>query len=320
MQKIGMIGYGRHARQTLLPAATIHNNAQVVAIYDPLNTTNPLPPQVNSFSSSISEVVNAADTSAIIVAATPQVNLEVIKMCHMRQLPIFVEKPLCASASALSEIRKMLNEGLLLAVGHNFSYAPAFQAAKAWLTSSDDPSSILSASLEYVSSKPSGDRWNLGDPTRAMLLTSATHVFDLILMLAGDVRVKYASKAAHDRFLTVSLLVESLSGALFSVTLSNAAPHFSFRLSVLSSDGTRIEVPDTRSCQMEQPGSSRRHLQSWTASTLESSLHLSGYAREMESFLSSLEDSSARNQVLEHTMRALRSTELVEETLRALRS
>ncbi|WP_371164745.1 Gfo/Idh/MocA family oxidoreductase [Buchananella felis] len=317
MISLGLVGFGKHVRETLLPSLQMFDEASVVAACDPvLNRFRSLSSGIEIFDR-WEAMLERAELDGVIVGATPQVNMDVIRESHRRGLPIFVEKPLCRDGIEGNELLLRMDSGLHLGVGHNFSYAPAFVNVFSKLErASSFP--VMMASLEYMTSKPVGDRWGLDDPIRAMLLTNATHALDLLLMYDGSLSLDGAACSRSGSRIAISVQLVTSGGALFNLIVSNGAPHFSFRLRVLGNQGQSALVDCLRQCELEIPRPGQRVIEVWKSSELQSVLELAGYRQELALFCESIGDETARHRVLAHSRRAVKCMILIDEIIAAV--
>lgn len=311
MLAFGLVGYGEHVRTSILPALRLVKGVRIAAVCDPfLEEPHDLPDGATSFTS-FESMIATCDLDAVFVGATPDVNFDVIHNCHSIDLPVFVEKPLCTSSRKGRALLALIDNGLILGVGHNFSHAPVFlEVARRFKEVEAFP--LLAGSLEYTSAKPVGDRWDLSDPLRAMLLTNATHALDLLLMFDDSLLVKHASCSTSGGRIAISVNLLASTGAVVHLFISNGAPHFSLRLRLLGGNGTSAIVDSLRAAEFEFPGQASRSVEVWKASELQSSHYLAGYSQEIALFCRALTNIDSRRQLLAQTRRAVRCAELID--------
>ncbi|GEM_PF-878788 len=165
---------------------------------------------------SLEEARRARAIDAALIATPPQTHLPIASECLAAKLPVFVEKPMSPSRSALEGFRRLSASvsgasisGARIQSGYWAPSQPHIAAALARLAAGEfgRPCSFEAFSLQSLF--PSGNRWE-SDPAIAgggVLINLGGHVLSLIVQAFGRPR---ALEAAH-RSITSARVEDSLS-------------------------------------------------------------------------------------------------------------
>lgn len=166
-------------------------------------------------------------------------------MAVERGIDLFVEKPLALTAEKAHEIRNaIVATDVIAQVGYNWRYAPAVDRARELL---DD------RTIEYLDGRfwggvPGGEDhwWRHKDRSGGQVVEQATHTFDTIRFLAGDVSTVYAVGANRVSDLVdfpdaISATMKHESGAISHVSTSCVAEKGDSKLEVVA-DGMTLTV------------------------------------------------------------------------------
>ncbi|APZ35622.1 hypothetical protein BOH66_16325 [Microbacterium aurum] len=311
--RIGIVGFGEHVREALIPALA-GTQASVVRVgCDPENRSALEAAQSIRIVDTYRDVVHAGDVDAVIVAATPQLNSLVLDECLVAGKPVFVEKPMAVSVEDSQRFRDATRNGHIVGVGHNFSFSPAIMQLKRWADGSTFGDFTI-GSLSFHASKPNGARWGLVGDRYSFLLSHATHALDIAtLILGAETRIEHANM--HTLGNGNHALVATLggSGGVLNLHVTNAAPRFSLDISLVGSERKRVSSRGLRYVDYEEESSGDRYQSVWRPSTLHDDWDLGGYVNELTVFLQSVESGVASNELAASVDRALMGLELIDQ-------
>jgi len=127
--RLGIIGFGKLAREYYVPALRHLRDARVTAVADPLPASRReaerrFPGVVVGESGD--EIIERGAADALLVASPPSTHLEIWRRAAARGLPAFVEKPLFLPGQ-LAAFQPASDAGRLLMVNFNRRFWPAYQ-------------------------------------------------------------------------------------------------------------------------------------------------------------------------------------------------
>lgn len=132
------------------------------------------------------ELYEGADFDAVFVCLPPFAHEEQEIMAAERGIDLFVEKPLALSNEKAREIRDAIDEnGVLAQVGYNWRYSPGIERAREILDGRD----VSYVDGHWWGGVPGGEDhwWRHRDKSGGQVVEQATHVYDAIRYLVGDV-------------------------------------------------------------------------------------------------------------------------------------
>jgi len=238
-------------------------------------------------------LIDSGIVDAVVLAATPQAHAAIAAHALAKRLPVFVEKP---PATSIEELRKLValerECGTTVQIGHNFRYSLAVRRLRSILQSRDFGSPLL-VNARYFASWPRIDRWGLGSPVRAFLLTHLIHVVDLVLWMFGrctEVRPAARFDAVTGK-LVVSVGLTCEWGSMVQIEATNCAPRFEFELTCVGSNDAVVSMNGFR--RIRVAGADKNWKKTWEPGQFEHSLGLLGYAEELRAFFQSAKNGSA---------------------------
>ncbi|WP_415096484.1 Gfo/Idh/MocA family protein [Micropruina sp.] len=312
--RIGLVGFGPHVRESILPAIAGTDLGTVVAAYAPLERDLAQSYPAIEFVGSLNRLVLYPGLDGVVVAATPQVNSEVLAECARHGMPMFFEKPLAVSSAVAKSFHELATRGSVIGVGHNFSFSPALRRAKQWIQSPDFGEPVA-LSINFLASKPRGDRWSLGDPRRSFLLSHLTHALDIVLFLLGlDIELVAGTVSEVEGIATAALLLSS-GNCQVTLLAGNGAPRFALQGSTLGSSGARIGIDGLASVEFESSTATGRELRVWRPSTIHSPEWIAGYRDELSEFARVIRTPSESGILQDSLERAIRGLQLIDDVL-----
>lgn len=182
---------------------------------------------------------------AVFVCLPPFAHDDQEIMAAERGIDLFVEKPLALTTEKAHEIRDtIVRSGVIAQVGYNWRYAPAVDRARELLEG---------RTIEYLDGRfwggvPGGSDhwWRHKERSGGQVVEQATHTFDMIRFLAGDVETVYAAGANRVSDLVdfpdaISATMEHESGTISHVSTSCIAEEGDSKLEVIA-DGATFTV------------------------------------------------------------------------------
>ena len=293
--KLGFVGFGAQAQENLLPCCLTLADVEIVGICDhnPARRRDALRmlPSARVFEDA-TQMMDAGNLDAIIVACYPTEHYEIAIQALQRELPVFVEKP---PAPSIGHLDKMIDlarsSGVTTGVGMNFRYASVTQRLKA--LSEDQVNSIT---LRHFCSKPITPFWDHTCLLKSFLYSQSIHSLDFLIDLCGPVRnVKTVGENTGKR-IVLTIVLTFQNGVTASLITSNTCPHFVFDFDVIAMGGRHISSSALWSMNVSEVGKTyhineeKRWSDSWAHSPLASGFQRSGYAGQMNEFLSAVRE------------------------------
>jgi myo-inositol 2-dehydrogenase/D-chiro-inositol 1-dehydrogenase len=195
------------------------------------------------------ELLDVGALDAVYVCVPPFAHGEIERAVLAAGHAMFVEKPLAADLETAEEISDLVERaGVVTGTGYHWRCLDTLQEARALLA--ERPPLLLQAS--YVGPRPSALWWSRRSGSGGQLVEQATHVLDVVRVLAGEVvRVEAAASGRIDRDPTSDVdeagvaTLRFASGAVGAVVCSSlaAAP---YRAGVEAiADGLVVELTET---------------------------------------------------------------------------
>ncbi len=224
---IGAGGIGaRHVALALAEPA-----CELAAIVDPAPEAAKLAAEAGIAHFADHEALLATAPPEGAIVATPNATHLPVGLAFAKHgIPILVEKPIAETVAAGAELVAAAEAaGVALAVGHMRRFDPAVGAAKA-IIESGEIGRLVALSAIWAIRKPDAYfdvAWRRQDGGGPVLL-NLIHDLDMLRYLAGDIESVYAETSSANRGFevedTAAILLRFESGALGTVTLSDAAP------------------------------------------------------------------------------------------------
>jgi predicted dehydrogenase len=232
-------------------------------------------------------VVREGIADAVIVAAPPQVHCEVAAMALKAGIHVFVEKPPTVTTEELRRLASLAaGSRLVTGVGHNLRHATASAQMQHVLRDPAFGRPVFMA-IEYLASKPLGDRWGLRSPFRSFLLSHAVHALDLLVFQLGPVdSVNASSASGADGRMTLAVQLRFKGGAIGTVLATTCAPHFAVSMMAVGDRATVVRMGGLHEMHMIGfPGTGKHWGTCWTERTLDSGFGHAGYQQELDQFV-----------------------------------
>jgi len=186
-----------------------------------------------------------AELDAVFVCLPPFAHEDQELMAAERGIDLFVEKPLALSAEKAGAIDECIEEnGVIAQVGYNWRYSPGLDRARELLR--DRTIGFVDGRWWGGVMGGEGHWWRRADRSGGQVVEQATHLFDAIRYLAGDVECVFAAGENEISELVdfpdvTSATMRHGSGTVSHVTTSCAAEGDQVGLDVIA-DGATIAV------------------------------------------------------------------------------
>lgn len=211
--RIGLIGPGRHGRRY---AAHIRKDIAGLTLAAISRRSLEGKRQAKEWGAAYfadwQELVASPQVDAVILAATPNLNLAVARHCAVQKKPLLVEKPLATTAAQAEEIVDLCRTaGIPLTVAQTLRFNSAILALRQFL--------FMAGPLHYFHASQRLEKtvhdW-LDDPEVAgagVILHTAVHVFDALRFITGREVLRLKAK----RFCRHNQKCEDLFMAMFEM-------------------------------------------------------------------------------------------------------
>lgn len=281
---VALVGAGRQGSEVLLPALRELPGVNIAAVCDPV-TERASVAGGGVAVRSLQEAVEMVPLQAAVVACPPAVHRSTIEFALRRGLPVFVEKPPTILSGELIELVQLAQaRSGLVGVGMNFRYAAAIQRVSR-LLAEGSLGKLASLTIRHLANKPRSSLWGLS-PMRSLLLAQAIHPIDLAVWLAGEVESDRTEIFSSGSACTIAAALVHTGGTHTSITISTAAPRFSFHLSAVTDKGAVIECSNLAEVTIEggPDASADGWAERWVPGPLERGYRRGGYSPELAAF------------------------------------
>lgn len=127
--KLGLVGFGKIARDQHVPAVVRTEGIDLVAVASPHSTAE----GVRNYTSLEAMLLGEADLDAVVLCQPPQVRFEAARTALHAGKHVFLEKPPGASVSAVTALIDLAQQkGVTLFASWHSRYGSGVGAAKAW--------------------------------------------------------------------------------------------------------------------------------------------------------------------------------------------
>ena len=246
--RVGLVGFGAHMAENLLPALRLTAGARIVALASrdgakarSLAAQHDIPSATNSWR----ELIGVGDLDALIVSATPQVHREIAAEALAAGLNVFVEKPPAPDLPTLNELARLEDRSPAKAfVDYNFRFATLIRQAAELVTRAQD---LRCLKIRCVGRKPRAPLWQCESVEASFLYAVAIHAIDLALAMLGRPAAIMASHAplGGGRF-SMNVILDYPEGRQAVLDLGNYSSRFEFECELIGTAGLVARVSDLR--------------------------------------------------------------------------
>lgn len=299
--RTGVIGIGEQTWTNLLPSLAVLPEVEIAALCD--TRAGALARASTKYRVQTyrdhAEMLTEADLDAVVIASTPGVHFEALRVSLAQGIASFVEKPPTESTRQLRELID-LNRGLdrptPTQVGLNFGYSEPIRIARE-LMSEGEFGALQYVRITHLNDKPDGPLWFRDDHVRDFLLSQAIHA----IAVAFDFGHPADSAENIQRFDNVNgvffsmqkMFVGHETAIPFSVELvtSSTSPYFEWHLELISDNGSMIRINALHEVELfvrgrgvNLPVNPKWWRSTWRPSPVSSGHRRNGYQRQFEDF------------------------------------
>ncbi|MEO3785385.1 Gfo/Idh/MocA family oxidoreductase [Actinocorallia sp. B10E7] len=275
--RIGLVGLGDIAEKAYLPLVAGHARTELVGVASRSATAvdSVLSRYRIPFGTTDYRELLERDLDLVMVHAATEAHFELVGECLRRGVPTYVDKPLSADLAEAETLTGLSEDlGVLLAVGFNRRFAPAYRTARYW----------VSDSLQWFSLEK--HRPSLQDaPARHTVYDDALHLLDLAIWLLGErfEEENLLLRTDHLGRMTTCAALLGGDGRSGSLAMHRRSGIDLERLEV-HGDGRSAAVTDLERLELRRDG----RVQLPPAASWESVAHRRGFAALLEHVLDSL--------------------------------
>lgn len=335
--RCGFIGCGPHASQCLYPALAYIPEVELVAVCD--RNQERAQWGARTFGAErcytdIEAMLAGESLDAAFVVGPPQMHFEVGQRCLEAGLHLFVEKP---PAPTFAQARQLAHSarqtGRLAMVAFCRRHSPCYQIAKR-ISRRTGFGPITLIEIRFTCGSWTPQMWGLSTPL-SFLIGVASHMFDLVRYLAGEVVAVYARwRQTEEARFGFAITLECHNGALALLNINSLETwHGLHERLTLTGDGHFLEAEDqlrlryypaeARWAAGERPESAETvtsgFLQGWertgTYVSVPEGLGTSGYRQELAHFVQCVLRGQQPEPGLEDGAEALRIAEAAWESV-----
>lgn len=197
MIKVGFIGVGGIAKGAHLPVVRDMGDAEVVSVCDvDGERANGVGEEFKARAyTDYREMLEAEDLDAIYICVPPFAHGDIEFDCIAKGLPMFIEKPVALDLKTASKILTAIEKSKLVTqVGYVLRNYDTAQKLQELLRARQDQIALFSG--RYWGGLPGQPWWKHSDGGGGQVIEQATHLFDFVRFLLGEV------EEVHGRFAT----------------------------------------------------------------------------------------------------------------------
>jgi predicted dehydrogenase len=291
--KLAFVGFGRQAKENLLPACRAFFDVEIASICDideaKLQEAREAFPGAEVFAD-YREMMDRTSPDAVIAACYPADHYGIAMNALKRGIAVFIEKPLAPSSwhvSRLVEAAKLRR--CATGVGMNFRFAEVTQRLR-----SIAEGEINSITLRQHANKPTTPYWDYSSVLRSFLHAQTIHGLDFLIHLCGPVRELWVTDSSRGNKIMFTVGLGFESGAHGSLITSNTSPHFVFDFDAICRESVHVNSSSLWSMSVSELGRSYHNGETkkwhaeWSPSPLASGFERSGYHGQFLDFISAI--------------------------------
>jgi predicted dehydrogenase len=237
--RFGLIGFGRHMSEKLIPVLKKHPSVELV--YGACRTQRTLDLKkadlgLIEVTTNWLEMMSKDKIDAVIVAATPHLHELVAKKAIECGIHVFIEKPLSLSLSTIIEIASMSahHSNIVAAEGFNFQYV-GMMKKKIHFKSHEKPQRLK---LHCASKGPQTSIWETNCVVKSFLYAVLIHPLSVAWFLYGvPSRIKLTHFAFDGAKLSGEVQLSYPDDQEVKLDFNNDAKCFEFEIDLTDSNG-----------------------------------------------------------------------------------
>ncbi len=258
--RVGLIGAGNHSSENLLPALNLLPGVRLTAFSSrsmlnlrKLSDLYRIPSRFTNWR----QLVDPHAINAVVVAATPEIHEEVLRLAMERGIHTFLEKPPASNLAALEALSALARSqpNLVTMVDYNFRFGTGYQKL---LEVAAEGGSVACVKIRFLSNKPRAPLWGFSSVLRSYLYAVGIHALEIAVSLLGDVeQVSARVCRIGERSVAVAVLLTTRDGRLALLDLGNHSNRFEARIELVTSSGLVAVLDDMRCLRVSGGGSFR---------------------------------------------------------------
>jgi len=326
--KVGMVGLGEQAWDNLLPSIIQNNSAFIQAVCDidqqKLNTISERY-RCETYLT-YKEMIESEDLDCLVVASTPNVHFEVIKIALNLNIPIFIEKPPVAYIAQIKELSSHPNfNNLVTGIGINFNYAESLLMLSK-LQEKEDFGNISYMNISHLANKPDTPYWGMESLSQSFLLSQAIHPISFVLNFGNGYHIKaidYTQKGSKI-FLNLNLIIFTNDSSSFSVNLvcGTVSPHFDWNMELITDTGKMVKIDSLWELKLFDANKktglideTKRWMDVWHPSPVGNGVKRTGYYHELDVFFKCIKTRSTFSPSLPDMIKVYELMETIDKSL-----
>jgi len=248
---LAICGLGRFATRRIIPAISMCQNVELVAVVDRSMKACHLASNIQRFKS-LEDLLGTRPTGAVYISTPNYLHAQQTLQCLEAGLHVLCEKPMATNSFDCQAMVKVAqNLKLHLRVGHMLRYSPALQLARSWLQNGmvGEPRAICTFFHYDLPEKNRPWSFRQDSAGGGALMDAGIHCIDAIRFLVGDPVILLG--AMTDPTLAGSVERSAVcrftaAGVICFVQVCSQAPYWS-RLSISGTDG-EIVIDNFAAC------------------------------------------------------------------------
>ncbi len=293
--KLGVIGFGNHAKEIILPVCSAIFGVEFVAICDndeaKLQEAREAFPSAQAFKD-FREMMNVVQPDAVIAACYPTDHYNIALAALSRGIAVFIEKPLAPSSGHVDKLIELAaRKGVTTGVGMNFRFADVTRRL-----ASISGGEINTITLRQHANKPVTTFWDYNSVLRSFLHAQTIHGLDFLIHLCGPVRDIRVANSNRGNKIIFTVILEFESGAHGTLITSNTSPHFIFDFDAICREKMHVNSSSLWDFSVSEIGKmyhgaeTKKWRDHWAPSPLASGFERSGYHGQFVEFINAVKE------------------------------
>lgn len=248
---LAICGIGHFVTKRVIPAISMCQNVELVAVVDISTEVGPLSPNIHRFKS-LEELLASGKAYAVYIATPNYLHAQQTMQCLAAGRHVLCEKPMATnSIDCQNMVTAAQNQKLHLKIGHMLRYSPAIQLARSWLRKGMAGEPCAISTLFHYDLPEKNRQWAFQQDVAGggALMDAGIHCIDTIRFLAGDPVIPLGAmteqipEGSVERNAVCRFMA---AGVVCFVQVSSQAPYCS-RLSISGTDG-EIVIDNFAAC------------------------------------------------------------------------
>jgi phthalate 4,5-cis-dihydrodiol dehydrogenase len=289
---IGYIGLGEHSQNQLLPSLKLNPsfNLNILSSRDK-NKLYRLAQQYEPelVTTKWQDVVDPNLVDAVIVVATPQIHIEVVRQCLAKGIHCFVEKPVAPNLAELIKLRKLSEESRsILFVNYSINFSSSLQELRSRL----DQSELISGQIDFNFRNIEKPLWDCETVYETFLYKMLVHPLFILYKdfgLFSDIKI-LESRVDGNKF-TEKIRISFVSGKEVILNWGNNQSQLSFRYELTNEAGENGICEDLNRFTFRSSRNSNKIVR-YQNHILSSGYSNSGHSKSLQLFYDAVQNNS----------------------------